>query len=130
MGAHSGQLFVEGSRHGLDAVVTLDAKNLRVATDDSTWKWSIADVTVSRWDGSRFKLLLRTEELIFKADQPLSFNFEIVDRLSEFKKRRTSALRRPAGRRQATGPAPSGTRARRVESAPTATSCWTLGRVD
>ena len=79
MDVHSGQLFVEGAKYGLAARMSLDAKHLRVTTEDAVWTWPVRQVAASRWQGNQFKLTLRDEELFFTADRPVMFTFEVVD---------------------------------------------------
>ena len=101
MDVHSGQLFVEGAKYGLAARVSLDAKHLRVTTEDAVWTWPVRQVAASRWQGNQFKLTLRDEELFFTADRPVMFTFEVVDRLARAHRRRTTSKRRPVGRKRA-----------------------------
>lgn len=97
MDGHRGRLFVDGNRHGLDAGVSIDSKNLHVETDNDTWTWPVREVILQRWQGNQFKLSMGHEDFLFTANDPITFTFDVVDHLNA-KSIRWMARLRPTGK--------------------------------
>ena len=88
MDAYRGTLSIERNRHGLEATVSVDTRSLHIITTDGAWVWPLGDVAVRRWDGNEFKLNLADDEFLFEPDDPISFTFDVVDRLGQRPSRR------------------------------------------
>ena len=105
MDAHRGQLFVDDNEQGMTARISIDGKHLRVVTGEGVWTWAIRHVTITRLNANRFNLALGKEELLFIADNPVTFTFEIVDRVAAMTPSMRRALkRRPNGRMHTKSP--------------------------
>ena len=75
-----GQVEIPGVDHpGGASTVIIDESQIEVVVDgDSVGRWSLYDVAISSLAGGTFRLSLGTDQLLFTADQPDSFDSEAV----------------------------------------------------